>query len=161
MALIKCAECHKEVSDQALACPNCGAPSAKATRPAVTNPTTAKRRTHPVTWVVLAAIVVAGTWYTLQQQRVASLPPLPVKVQFRPALTGPGLVLMVTNDSNRYLSLAATLTNPSLHREQTFRLDAAPHREVSVGHHEGWTLSSGDQITIANNDYQPWKGSIP
>lgn len=26
MALIKCAECGKEVSDKAAACPNCGAP---------------------------------------------------------------------------------------------------------------------------------------
>ena len=27
MALIKCQECNKEISDQALACPNCGCPN--------------------------------------------------------------------------------------------------------------------------------------
>jgi hypothetical protein len=29
MALIKCAECGKEISDKAVACPNCGAPVAQ------------------------------------------------------------------------------------------------------------------------------------
>ena len=28
MALIKCSECGKEISDQASACPNCGSPTA-------------------------------------------------------------------------------------------------------------------------------------
>jgi predicted amidophosphoribosyltransferase len=31
MALTSCAECGTEVSDQARACPSCGAPSARAT----------------------------------------------------------------------------------------------------------------------------------
>lgn len=30
MALIKCRECGKEISDQALSCPNCGAPTERA-----------------------------------------------------------------------------------------------------------------------------------
>ena len=30
MALIKCYECEKEISDKALACPHCGAPKKKA-----------------------------------------------------------------------------------------------------------------------------------
>jgi hypothetical protein len=37
---------------------------------------------------------------------------MPVQVQYRPALLGPGLVLHLTNESSRYLSLLATLTNP-------------------------------------------------
>lgn len=40
MALIKCAECGKEVSDKAEACPGCGAPISGATSsPVSLNPT--------------------------------------------------------------------------------------------------------------------------
>jgi len=35
MALIKCAECGKEVSDKAAACPGCGAPIAAVSPPQV------------------------------------------------------------------------------------------------------------------------------
>jgi DNA-directed RNA polymerase subunit RPC12/RpoP len=35
MALIKCAECGREVSDKAAACPGCGAPIAAAAVPSV------------------------------------------------------------------------------------------------------------------------------
>jgi RNA polymerase subunit RPABC4/transcription elongation factor Spt4 len=34
MALISCRECSKQISDQAAACPNCGAPVASRVQPA-------------------------------------------------------------------------------------------------------------------------------
>lgn len=38
MALIKCSECGKEISDHAAACPGCSAPSGKSTVPTAPSP---------------------------------------------------------------------------------------------------------------------------
>jgi len=86
---------------------------------------------------------------------------LPVQVQYRPAVLGPGLVLLVTNESDRHLSLLAKLTNPTVKQERSYRLDVAPHATVDVGHREGWILESGDQVQISSSGYKPWQGSIP
>ena len=42
MALIKCPECGKEISDQATACPNCGCPVKQSTTP-ISNPQTSPK----------------------------------------------------------------------------------------------------------------------
>lgn len=76
-------------------------------------------------------------------------------------MTGPGLVLVVKNTSDRHLVFIATLTNPTTNQEKSFRLDAAPSALVEVGYKEGWALASGDNLKIENNDYKPWVGNIP
>lgn len=166
MALIECSECRKQISDKAAACPHCGAPVASVPSSASTStPTTStqpsKKKTHPANWVVLALIVAAALWYFPKAQRDANLPPMPIDVRFRPALTGPGLVLQVTNTSTRHLTLVVSLKNPSTNQEKSYRLDAAPSGTFDIGHNEGWALASGDQLKITNNDYKSWVGSIP
>jgi hypothetical protein len=61
MALIKCSECGKEVSDKATACPNCGAPPASEGR------TRQHRDNTPVRvvradwrWEAIGALLVIG-----------------------------------------------------------------------------------------------------
>src|SRR4051812_41899682 len=61
MALIKCGECGREVSDKATACPQCGAPiqpqaSIPLTREA--SPPAPKAKTRPVFYVLLGVIAV-------------------------------------------------------------------------------------------------------
>lgn len=167
MALIDCTECHKQVSDKAAACPHCGAPIALASlaTPVATKterpgkPT--RKKTSSFTWLALIVIVAAAVWYLPKAQREASLPTMPVEVKTRSAMTGPGLVLIVKNTSSRHLSFMVTLTNPTTHQERVFRVDVGPDSSGEIGYKEGWTLASGDLISIANNDYQQWTGNTP
>lgn len=184
MALIECYECHKQVSDKAAACPHCGAPvdlrEMRGSFPSAAQPLAEAAVSPPVqpvsavpvaqppakktglmTWFVLAVIVVAGFWYLPKTQREASLPSMPTEVKFRPAMTGPGLVLMVKNTSDKYLTFLVTVTNPATNLEKSYRVDASPSGAVEVGYREGLMLSSGDKLKISNSDYQTWNGSIP
>jgi hypothetical protein len=173
MALIQCPECRQGISDQALACPKCGAPvrgsrgfasgaAAVAGNPHQFAPVVMTTR-KPTLAALIVGVLILGAIaaFAINQRRIANLPPLPVAVEYRRALLGPGLVLHVVNNSNRYLSLAATLSNPTLNQQRSYRLDVRPNTFVEVGHREGWTLESGDKIRLVQNDYQPWDGSIP
>jgi transglutaminase/protease-like cytokinesis protein 3 len=167
MALIDCTECHKQVSDKATACPHCGAPIASASHPIPASISTERsskptpKKTSSLTWLILIVLVAAATWYFPKAQREASLPTMPVEVKTRSAMTGPGLVLIVKNTSSRHLSYMVTLTNPTTHQERAFRVDVGPDSSGEIGYKEGWTLASGDLISISNNDYQQWSGSTP
>ena len=60
MSLIKCKECGKEISDQAAACPNCGAPVQVAAAAETAKP----KGSNPVAvGIVGAIIVVLGLFY--------------------------------------------------------------------------------------------------
>jgi hypothetical protein len=171
MALIQCPECRQGVSDRAVACPKCGAPvrrpqgfasAAVAGSPNQFAPALMTTRRPTLAAFILGVLILGGiAAFVINQQRIANLPPLPVAVEYRRALLGPGLVLHVVNNSNRYLSLAATLSNPTLNQQRSYRLNVRPNSFVEVGHREGWTLESGDKIRLTQSDYQPWDGSIP
>lgn len=113
------------------------------------------------TWIALLLILVGVFWLLPKVSHEENLPAMPVEVKTRPALTGPGLVLVVKNTSNRYLTYVVTLKNPTTAQERSFRLDAAPNGDVEVGHKEGWAVSSGDIIKIVNSEYKGWGGSVP
>jgi len=169
MALMECPECKHQVSDKAPACPKCGAPIAKAPPPppsAAADPAAAgatnRKGTSPAAWVALALLIVGAIWYFQSPSfREQNLPPMPVEVGYRKALMGPGLVLAVKNNSDRHLSIRATLKNPSVNEERTYRLDVPPRGTTEVGHREGWILASGDSISLSHNDYKSWDGRIP
>ena len=125
-------------------------------------PSKGKKKTSQTTWVALFLVIGGIVWYLQSRQfREQNLPPMPVEVSFRGALLGPGLVLQLKNKSSRHLSIMATLKNPSTQQGQNYRLDVAPQGTTEVGHKEGWTLASGDNIELFHNDYQSWKGNIP
>lgn len=56
MALIKCAECGRDVSNLAAACPGCGAPIPRASAPAPSS-TTGSRRSLKVEWTILLVLL--------------------------------------------------------------------------------------------------------
>lgn len=72
-----------------------------------------------------------------------------------------GLVAQFTNQSNRFLAVVVTLTNPSLRQQQVIRLDIAPNQTQEIGHLEGWAFSSGDTILVNHFDYAPLNIRIP
>lgn len=158
MALIKCTECGKEISDQAPSCPGCGAPTAKSASP----PTKEKRKTSPVAWAALIAMIGGLFWFSQSREyKEQSLPALPIEVKFRNALLGPGMVLQVQNKSGAPLMVFVSLKNPTTQQEKSMRLDISPNGNGEIGHQEGWVLASGDSIKVSNASYRTWQGSIP
>ena len=169
MSLVNCSECGNQVSDRAPACPRCGAP--RATQPAApsgdpslgsaTASPPPKRKTHLVTWVVFFALIGVVFYYALQDRHQQELKPLPIRTEFRPALIGPGLVLMFENQSDQSMTFLATLERPATNVIKTMELYTGPHGHVSIGSREGWIGQHGDHIKLENIKYRIWTGEIP
>ena len=60
MALIKCSECAKEVSDKATACPNCGAPIGSERTPQRRGNTAVRVVRAGWRWGAIGALLVIG-----------------------------------------------------------------------------------------------------
>jgi len=92
MALTKCSECGREVSDKAVSCPQCGAPVAAAQPPtavqapaavqppppaaaAPSKPPVQKRKTHPIAWVALVLLLAGGFWIYRAATSESAAPP--------------------------------------------------------------------------------------
>jgi hypothetical protein len=67
---------------------------------------------------------------------------------------------MFENESNQPLSVAATLTHPATNLHKVYQIDTGPRGTKSIGSLEGWVGQSGDTVTLVNNNYQSWIGSI-
>jgi hypothetical protein len=129
------------------------------TSPRVAKPP--KRKTTPAAWAGLVAIVLGIAWYANSREyQEQSLPQLPVEVKHRPALLGPGQVLQVQNTSKNALMAVVTLRNPTTKQQKSFRIDIPADEYTEIGHKEGWILAPGDEIAIANEAFQTWKGSL-
>ena len=74
MALIKCSECHHEVSDRAASCPKCGAPIANAvatgTSTVTTESTSKRMKKHQLIGV---ALLISGILTTCIGQRAPTV----------------------------------------------------------------------------------------
>jgi hypothetical protein len=165
MALLNCPDCGNEVSDQAPACPKCGRPrsAAQATPDAaqVAAPNAPTRKSMSSFALVIAiALVVAIGWYSLKSFQQSQLPPLPMVVKSRAALIGPGQVILFENQTDQPLSVAATLTRPATNLQRVYQIYTGPRGTKAIGSTDGWIGQSGDTITLVNNNYQSWSGSI-
>jgi hypothetical protein len=89
----------------------------------------------------------------LAEQRAVK-PDMPIRVSIREALMGSGLVAQFANNSNRYIAVVATFTNPTTNQYVTTRIDISPNKTKEIGHLEGWAFSSGDEILLEHNDYR-------
>ncbi len=63
MALIKCPECGKEISDKAGACPHCGCPIGNTTQPMQNNDGKSNKGSKKILIGVVAVVAIAGTGY--------------------------------------------------------------------------------------------------
>jgi hypothetical protein len=55
MSLIKCPECHSDISEQALNCPKCGHPLRNT---AISQNNKTVRKTSPLTWILFVALLI-------------------------------------------------------------------------------------------------------
>ena len=88
-------------------------------------------------------------------------PAMPILVTYRASLMGNGYVEVFTNQSGRLLAILVTAYNPSFGRKQSFRLDIPPNQSREIGHLEGWSFVSGDQIIVYHAEYAPINTRIP
>lgn len=91
----------------------------------------------------------------------AAKPVLPVVVGFRSSMLGKGLVAVIENTSDRYLTVVLAVRNPTLSTARRFKLDLAPRSTTDFGHLEGWQFASGDEVGLYNDDFGALKITVP
>jgi len=95
------------------------------------------------------------------QAAVSSKPALPVVVNFRASLLGKGLVAVIENTSDRYLTVVLVVRNPTLSSVKRFKLDLNPKSSTDFGHLEGWQFASGDEVSVLNDEFAGLRLSVP
>lgn len=89
------------------------------------------------------------------QAKVNEKPEIPVSMSFRKALTGPGLVAVFTTTVKSAVPVLVTHKSSALGTTKQFELHLDPKLSKELGHLEGATISSGDSITIENQNFSP------
>jgi len=80
--------------------------------------------------------------------------PVPVAFSLRHAMTGPGLVLGLRNQSSEPLTLQLEFTRPST-QEKIFRQWELPAQGFTeFGHGEGWAFRPGDIVSVSDGRHQ-------
>lgn len=95
------------------------------------------------------------------QAATAAKPALPVFINFRSSILGKGLVAVIENTSDRYLSIVLSVRNPTLSTSKRFKLDLDPQSRTDFGHMEGWQFVSGDELALFNDEFGSLKLTVP
>ncbi|MCA1978639.1 MAG: hypothetical protein LDL19_05315 [Thiobacillus sp.] len=95
------------------------------------------------------------------QAAIAAKPALPVTVSFRASRLGMGLVAVIQNTSDRYLTVMLSVRNPTLSAVKRFKLDLEPRSTTDFGHLEGWQFASGDEFALYNDEFAALKLTVP
>lgn len=130
-----------------------------------------KRSRWPVALgvLVLAGCLVGG-FVLYQQQRLAEQerlllearkPDLPIRVTYRNAFTGPGLVAVFHNDSNQMVEVVASFSSAGVNATQSWRLVLSPNSRQDFGYREGWAFVPGQHIRLTNTAYRPFETIVP
>ncbi len=94
---------------------------------------------------------------TNAQAELARMPQMPVKVTFRKAMTGPGMVAMFETTVKQDIPVVVTHYNKALAMPQQFRLNLSQTRQSPLGYAEGAPLEIGEELLVENNNYEPLK----
>jgi hypothetical protein len=84
----------------------------------------------------------------------ANKPVLPVRVAFRLAFMGQGLVATIKNVSDSPLNVIAELRDPGAETSRTVSLALDANGTTEIGYAQGWTITSGQSITVAASGYR-------
>jgi hypothetical protein len=88
-------------------------------------------------------------------------PVLPVTVRFRKSFWGKGLVAVIENTSDQYLTLVLSVRNPTLSTAKRFQIEVKGGDDLDFGHDDGWQFASGDEVGLYHNDFKALKMVVP
>jgi hypothetical protein len=95
------------------------------------------------------------------QAATSAKPALPVVVNFRSSMLGKGLVAVIENTSDRYLTVVLSVRNPTLSTAKRFKLELQPKSSTDFGHLEGWQFASGDEVGLFNDEFGALRITVP
>ncbi len=95
------------------------------------------------------------------QATVAAKAALPVVINFRSSILGKGLVAVIENTSDRYLTVILSVRNPTLSVAKRFKLNLDPQSSTDFGHLEGWQFAAGDEVGVFNDEFSALKITVP
>jgi hypothetical protein len=84
----------------------------------------------------------------------ATQPELPVRVSFRPAWMGQGMVASFRNVSNQQITLMVEFRDSSLKSSRDFAIVVEPGASAEVGHPQGWLVSSGQSVRVSASGFK-------
>jgi hypothetical protein len=84
----------------------------------------------------------------------ATQPDLPVRVSFRPAWMGQGMVATLRNIATQPISLMVEVRDPTAHRSKSFAFDINAGGSADIGHAQGWLVTSGQSLKVAATGYK-------
>jgi hypothetical protein len=84
----------------------------------------------------------------------ATQPELPVRVSFRPAWMGQGMVASFRNMSSQQLTLMVEFRDSNLKTSRDFALVVESGASAEVGHPQGWLVSSGQSVRVAASGFK-------
>jgi len=95
------------------------------------------------------------------QAAISAKPALPVVVNFRASMLGKGLVAVIENTSDRYLTVMLSVRNPTLSTARRYKLNLDPKSSTDFVHLEGWQFASGDEVGLFNDEFSGLRLSVP
>jgi hypothetical protein len=84
----------------------------------------------------------------------ATQPELPVRVSFRPAWMGQGMVASFRNVSPQQLTLMVEFRDSSLKSSRDFAIVVEAGATAEVGHPQGWLVSSGQSVRVSASGFK-------
>jgi hypothetical protein len=84
----------------------------------------------------------------------ANRPVIPVRVTFRLAFMGQGLVASIRNVTDRPLNVIANLREAGAEPSREISLALEPNKATEIGYAQGWTITSGQSITVSSSGFR-------
>jgi hypothetical protein len=84
----------------------------------------------------------------------ANRPVIPVRVTFRLAFMGQGLVASIRNATDRPLNVIAELRDAGAEPTRSISLALDPSSTTEIGYAQGWTITSGQSISVSSSGYR-------
>jgi hypothetical protein len=84
----------------------------------------------------------------------ATQPELPVRVSFRPAWMGQGMVATFRNVGSQQLTLMVEFRDPNLHSSRDFAIVVDAGGAAEVGHPQGWLVNSGQSVRVSASGFK-------
>ena len=84
----------------------------------------------------------------------ATQPELPVRVSFRPAWMGQGMVASFRNVGSQQLTLMVEFRDSNLRSSRDFAMVVEAGATAEVGHPQGWLVNSGQSVRVSASGFK-------